>query len=169
MISEIHWINEAKIGKNQLGTMARPRGNDWLEGEIQGLKDREIDCLVSLLERDEEWELGLEDEAATCRKSGIEFIGFPIKDVHTPVEDDQFIKLAKALAEKIRENQKVVVHCRMGIGRASMLAAATMINLGIEGEDVFEIISKYRKLKVPDTEAQKSWVLSLETKLQKEQ
>ena len=58
-----------------------------------------------------------------------------------------------------------MVHCRMGIGRASLLAAGIMIKLGIKGEEVFDKISQYRKLKVPDTDEQKNWILSIENKL----
>ena len=167
MKTDIHWINDKKIGEKKLGTMARPRGNDWLDDEIKWLKIREIDCLVSLLENSEEWELGLQDEEKTCEKWDIEFINFPIKDVHTPKNEKAFIQLAKELANRITDNKKVVIHCRMGIGRASILAAATMINLGFEGKDIFETIGKYRKLKVPDTEEQKDWILSIEEKLKK--
>ena len=49
-----------------------------------------------------------------------------------------------------------------------MLAAAIMINLGIEGKGIFKKIGIYRKLKVPDTEDQKNWILSVEDKLNKE-
>lgn len=38
MISDIYWINDQKIGDELIGTMARPRGNDWLDDEIRGLK-----------------------------------------------------------------------------------------------------------------------------------
>lgn len=165
MTSDIYWINNLKIGENKIGTMARPRGNDWLDDEIRELKIKEVDCLVSLLEKSEEWDLGLQKEKKSCDKWGIEFISFPIKDVTTPKNVEEFTALAKALAGKIIENKKVVIHCRMGIGRASILAAATMINLGIKGEEVFGIISKYRKLKVPDTEEQKKWILSIKEKL----
>lgn len=168
MISDIHWINDEKIGEKKIGTMARPRGNDWLYDEIKWLKIREVDCLVSLLEKSEEWELGLQEEKEICEKWEIEFINFPIQDVNTPKDEDNFINLSKALANKIIENKKVVIHCRMGIGRASILAAATMINLGFDAKDIFEIIGKYRKLKVPDTEEQKDWILSIEEKLKKE-
>jgi protein-tyrosine phosphatase len=167
VISEIHWINEEKIGENRIGTMARPRGNDWLDDEIKWLKIRKIDCLVSLLEQSEQWELGLQNEEEICKKWGIEFINFPIKDVNTPKNEEEFIKLAIKLSNQINENKRVVIHCRMGIGRASILAAAIMINLGLEGSEVFEIISIYRKLKVPDTEEQKDWILSIEEKLKK--
>lgn len=62
MFTDIHWINDEKIGEKKIGTMARPRGNDWLEDEIMSLKNRGINCLVSLLEKSEEWELGLQNE-----------------------------------------------------------------------------------------------------------
>ena len=168
MISKIHWINEGGIGGNKIGTMARPRGNDWLDDEIKWLKIREVDCLVSLLENSEEWDLGLQREGEFCKNWGIEFINFPIKDVNIPTNENEFIQLAIELANQIRENKKVVIHCRMGIGRASILAAAIMINLGFEGKDVFDIIGKYRELKVPDTEEQRDWILSVEEKLKKE-
>ena len=168
MISDIHWINDKKIGEKKIGTMARPRGNDWLDDEIKSLKTREIDCLVSLLEKSEEWELGLQDEEEICKKREIEFINFPIKDVNIPKNENEFISLAKELANEINKNKKIVIHCRMGIGRTSILAAATMINLGYEAKDIFEIIGEYRKLKVPDTDEQRNWILSIENKLKKE-
>ena len=168
MKTDIHWINDEQIGEKRIGTMARPRGNDWLDDEIKWLKIREIDCLVSLLEQSEEWELGLEDEGSICTKWGIEYINFPIRDVTTPKNENEFIQLANQLAIRIKDNKRVVIHCRMGIGRSSILAAATMINLGLSGENIFEIIGKYRKLKVPDTEEQKEWILSIEEKLKKE-
>jgi protein-tyrosine phosphatase len=165
MITQIHWINEDKIGEKRIGTMARPRGNDWLEDEIRGLKSRKVDCLVSLLERSEEWELGLKEEGEICQKWGLDFIKFPIEDVNTPENETEFIRLAHDLANRIQENEKVVIHCRMGIGRSSILAASVMIILGCEGSAVFEIISQYRGLQVPDTEGQKNWILSIEEKL----
>jgi len=118
VISDIYWINDARIGEKRIGTMARPRGNDWLDDEIKWLKIKEVDCLVSLLERSEEWELGLHEQKEICKKWEIEFISFPIRDVNTPKNENEFILLSKELAKKIKENKRVVIHCRMGIGRA---------------------------------------------------
>ncbi len=168
MISNIYWINEKEIGEKSLGTMARPRGNDWLEDEIKSLKIREVDYLVSLLESAEIWELGLEKEKTLCEEQGIQFINFPIKDINTPNNSNEFIRLAGELANRMQEGKKVVIHCRMGIGRSSMLAAAVMIKLGMKGEDVFDIISKYRKMQVPDTKEQREWVINIEEQLREE-
>ena len=165
MFTQVHWINDARIGEKKMGTMARPRGNDWLEEEIKWLKNREVDCLVSLLENSEVWDLGLQKEEELCKKWGIDFIRFPIKDVNIPQNEEAFLHLVSELASRIKTNKKIVIHCRMGIGRASILAAAIMINLGIQGKNVFELIGKYRKLSVPDTNEQKDWILSLVEKL----
>ncbi len=167
MNSDIYWIDFSKIGKNKIGIMAHPKGNDCLDNEIKSLKERKIDYLVSLLEKSEELELGLLNEDKFCKKWGINFICFPIKDINTPENESDFIQLAKDLATIIQNNKNIVIHCRMGIGRSSILAAATMIVLGYEGKEAFEIISNYRKLKVPDTDEQKNWVLSIESHLSK--
>ena len=46
--SKIYWINETIISENRMGTMARPRGNDWLADEIKGLKIQKVNCLIAL-------------------------------------------------------------------------------------------------------------------------
>lgn len=165
MISKIYWINHEGIGQNRIGTMARPRGNDWLDDEIKWLKHRGVDCLVSLLEKHEEWELDLSKESEVCINWGIEFINFPIEDVKTPKNRNEFIQLAHELSCRIKAQKTVVIHCRMGIGRSSMLASAILIHLGFTGEYAFELISKQRKLKVPDTEEQKEWIIRMEDEL----
>jgi protein-tyrosine phosphatase len=166
MTSEIYWLNDDLISKNQLGTMARPRGNDWLEDEIKGLKSRAVDILVSMLEQEEVEELELSEERLLCEKWNLHFINFPILDISVPENEDKFVKLAVFLADEIQQNKKVVVHCRAGIGRSSMLAAAVLIRLGVAGKEVFETISRHRGLSVPDTKQQRNWLLSLENALQ---
>lgn len=167
MTSKIYWINEDRIGRFLIGSMARPRGNDWLEDQIKGLKLNKVDCLVSLLEKSEERELGLELESQTCGGLGIEFINHPIRDVDLPDSKDDFIKLVNSLTDRISQEKKVVIHCRMGIGRSSMLIAAIMLRLGYKGREVFDIIGKHRQLEVPDTEEQKNWILSIENDIKR--
>ena len=111
--------------------------NDWLEDEIIGLKNRGITCLISMLEYSEVWDLGLIEEEGYCEKWGVEYINFPIEDVNIPRNEDKFIAFAKNIANRIIQKDRIVIHCRMGIGRASMMAAAIMIKLGYKGTDVF--------------------------------
>jgi len=165
MTSEIYWINDPAIGEKKIGTMARPRGDDWLEDEIKGLKLQQVDCLISLLEWSEIDELALQEEEAFCKKWEIEFINFPIEDVTVPNQETPFIQLTQRILDRINQNKKVVIHCRAGIGRSSILAAAVLIKAGFKVATVFEVIATYRKSRVPDTEEQKAWIFSLKEKL----
>lgn len=64
--------------------MARPRADDWLEVDIVEWKMAGVDLVISLLEREEVSDLGLQREAELCRASGIEFVSFPIPDRGVP-------------------------------------------------------------------------------------
>jgi hypothetical protein len=50
-----------------MAIMARPRAEDWLEAEVAEWKARGLEMIVSLLDRDEVSELGLQREAEICR------------------------------------------------------------------------------------------------------
>ena len=79
---EVFWINATT--KGQLGIMPRPRGGDWLDGEIQSLAKAGVNVVVSLLTADEVAELELQDEERLCGDCGIRFISFPIPDRSVP-------------------------------------------------------------------------------------
>jgi protein-tyrosine phosphatase len=52
----------------------------------------------------------------------------------------------------------VVIHCRMGIVRSSLIAASAPVLLGVHPDEAFARLSAARGLAVPDTEEQRSWV-----------
>lgn len=156
----IYWIDELDTGK--LGIMARPRGNEWLEDEIQKLSLLGIDSVLSLLEKSEISELEIEKEGELCVKYEIGFTNFPIKDRSTPADTTAFRKLIEHLCQEVEEDKKIVVHCRMGIGRASLVAAGILLKKGTDKNRIFQLISQYRGMKVPDTPQQAKWIKSLE-------
>ncbi len=138
--------------------MARPRGDDWLEDEINHLKNNEVGVLVSLLEKDEIYELKLNNEEQLCRTKNITYINFPISDRDIPKQDGDTDKLIDTLTKKIDEGHSVVIHCRMGIGRSSIIAACILLQKGLKADDVVANICKVRGLKVPDTDEQLKWL-----------
>ncbi|HET9223129.1 MAG TPA: hypothetical protein VFO07_11520, partial [Roseiflexaceae bacterium] len=64
MPSTLFWIATPAPGR--LATMARPRGGDWLAGELVAVRELGVDKLVSLLTIEEliELELGAEPDLA---------------------------------------------------------------------------------------------------------
>lgn len=157
MASDIYWITTPN--GLRLAIMARPRSGDWFEDEVDHWRRAGIEVVVSLLERDEIRDLELQREGALCAERGIEFLSFPIPDrgvPHDPVA-------AKRFASEIAGSGKATaIHCRAGIGRSSLMAAAVMISKGEGAEKAISAIEDARRLPVPDTDAQRRWIIELE-------
>ena len=154
---KIYWLHNFENG-SKLGIMARPRGNEWLEGEIVSLKRQDVQIIVSLLDRNEIYELGLEKEPEFCLNQGINFINLPIADRNVPKLDSGFQNFIGQLKEKISAGNNIVIHCRMGIGRATIIAGRLMLKPGYKTSDIIAHISKIRGLRVPDTDEQIDWL-----------
>src|SRR5687768_8217735 len=156
MNPEIYWIKTAGPGK--LAVMPRPRGGDWLEEEIWALRQTGVDILVSMLTREEEEMLGLENEGKLARAQGMDFVSHPIPDRDIPGSPKETWKLAKSLAGRFGEGKRIAVHCRMGIGRSPLLLACIMVSRGSTAEDAWGAISAARGCEVPDTFEQWAWL-----------
>jgi protein-tyrosine phosphatase len=142
----------------RLAIVPCPFGGNWLADDVDSWKAAGIDLVVSLLEPDEVAERGLHDEARLCREHAIELVSFPIPDRAVPTSRPDTLALARLLASMISEGKSVVVHCRVGIGRSSVVAACALICLGASPDHAFDVISEARGLYVPDTEEQRTWV-----------
>lgn len=157
MFTNIYWIHQFDNAA-KLGIMARPRGDDWLADEISNLKKQNVGLLVSLLEQEEIGELGLRHQETFCKSNKIEFINFPIADRDIPRISDKTDWLVDFLTSKLQNGSSVVVHCRMGIGRSSIIAASVLLRAGLKADNVIDNISRIRGLKVPDTDRQLQWL-----------
>jgi protein-tyrosine phosphatase len=155
MRSPLHVI--AGPGPGRLATMAHPRGGDRLDVEMANLAAAGVDVLVSALTTDEVHRLALSGLPAAARAAGVELVAFPIPDRGVP-DPRAMTDLGIRLAAHVRSGRFVVTHCFAGIGRASVLAAATLVILGTEPARALELVSAARGLPVPDTEIQRLWL-----------
>ena len=140
--------------------MAHPRGGDWLEGEVHAWLTAGVGLVVSLLESSEVMELDLEAEQSLSLRGGIDFISFPIPDRGIPTSRSEVLELVERLKNSVLRGDHIAIHCRVGIGRSSMVAAMVLISLGAESAGVFQLISKARGLEVPDTPEQAQYALT---------
>jgi protein-tyrosine phosphatase len=161
MPTNIYWIHKFD-NFARIGIMARPRGGDWLEDEINYLKKNGVKVLVSLLEKDEIHDLKLENEDKLCRTMDITYINFPIGDRDIPKQNGDIDKLVHILTKKISEGYSIIIHCRMGIGRSSIIAASVLLKYKLTAKDIVKTISAIRGIKVPDTDEQMIWLKSRE-------
>ena len=93
--------------------MPRPRGGDWLDGEIQSLAKAGVNVVVSLLTADEVAELELQDEERLCGDCGLRFISFPIPDRSVPFSMPEAGRTVDLILEELWAGKAVVIHCRI--------------------------------------------------------
>jgi protein-tyrosine phosphatase len=145
-------------GPGSLYITMRPRGGDWLENDVAAWARQRIDVLVSLLREDEQIELGLEQEAATCTRHGIAFRSLPVADRSTPVDSGEFIVAVHQLAQLLRDGRNIAVHCRQGVGRSGLLAVSVAVGSGVPLDRALELVSTARGVRVPETGEQSDWL-----------
>jgi protein-tyrosine phosphatase len=148
-------------GPGQLSTMAKPPGGSQLAGEMRDLAAAGVTVCVSLLTDAEMAEFELTGEDGAAAAAGIEFRRLPTMDFGAP-DREALVDMAADLAARLRQGAGVVAHCRGGIGRSSILAAAVMIAEGMPSADALERISAARGYRVPETSTQRDFVASLD-------
>lgn len=158
MLTPVFWV---PCDRGRLGVMPRPRGGDWLDDEVRALGEQGVGVLASLLRPEEAKELDLHAEAAACAAAGIRFVNHPVPDRGIPGSATAFRETVEALAIELEQDATVVVHCRQGIGRASMLAVGILAARGVPVPDAFERVAAARGRPVPDTPEQRGWVEGL--------
>lgn len=152
----VYWI--ATDGAGRLGTMARPRGGEWLADDLAALRGAGVDTLVTLLTEPERDELGLAELPSCCQACGLEWAALPIPDLDVPPLNAATVAFVARIAEGLRAGRQIVIHCRQGIGRSSLIAASALAMLDVAPSQAFMRISAARGRPVPDTDAQRAWV-----------
>lgn len=147
------------IGSGSLSVMAKPVSGEWIEEEFLGIANWGIDRIVSLLEVNESFEVGLSNEKQLTEKYGMEFIHYPIPDRGLPNSVQDYLAFTKSLYREADSGLNTVVHCRAGIGRTGIIAAGVLLHCGYEPKKAIEHISKLRGVQVPDTPEQVDWVV----------
>ena len=142
-----------------LAIVLRPRGDDWLEDELGRIKEGGIDTVVSLLEPNEAGELGLANEERAADRVGLDFLSYPITDGQVPWEVKPFRKFIRGIAARLEAGERIGVHCRGSIGRATITAACALIHLGWKATDALDAIAVARGFAVPDTLFQEDWIV----------
>jgi protein-tyrosine phosphatase len=156
-MKEVFWIDGDPNAA--LAIVLRPRGDDWLEDELLRMRENGIQAVVSMLEQEEAESLGLRDEPKLAGQIGLNFLSYPIPDRQVPTQINAFNRFVSELARRIRAGERIGIHCRGSIGRASIATACTLIHLGWEPEAALSAIAEARGCAVPDTEEQRSWIM----------
>ena len=148
----------AQIDNGFLAVMAKPVAGEWINDEFKGIAETGVNKIVSLLESQEAYDVGLQDEQTLVESLGMRFLHYPIADRGLPQSVAAFGELAKQLYNDITIGVNTVIHCRAGIGRTGILAAGVLLHCGYDSNAAFAHVSEKRGVQVPDTEQQERWL-----------
>jgi ADP-ribosyl-[dinitrogen reductase] hydrolase len=130
--------------------------------DIDAINDWGAAAVVTLVEQHELAALQVEGLDAAIAAHGMDWLHLPIRDVSVP---DKAFEAAWALhgeglRDRLRSGFNVLVHCKGGLGRAGMITARLLIELGHEPESAIAAVRKVRPGAI-ETRGQEDYVLGL--------
>lgn len=82
--------------------------------------------------------------AAVLERNGLpcEMEAFPIVDFGVPEDRDAFVSLVRGLGDRLREGERLLVHCSAGFGRSGMVATCVLVALGMGADVAREAVAR---------------------------
>ena len=146
------------IGKGRLAIMAHPASTGSVASTISEIATLGFHQVASLLELAEANALGLAEEGELVTAQSMKFVSFAIPDMGLPACSEDFTRLAQLLFTEINSGTNTLIHCRGGIGRSGLLAAAVLLQCGKDVQTAFAQVSLMRDRQVPETAQQGDWL-----------
>ena len=81
------------------------------------------------------------------KQRGIEWRHLPIADFSVPGKkfEEAWVEQGHEIREMLRRGEDVLVHCKGGLGRAGMIAARLLVELGMNPEEAIHAVRHARK------------------------
>ena len=162
-------ISEIPVGRGDgwLGLTLCPgkkdRGHGWdrdLATDVGVVREWGATTVVTLIEEHEFHLLAIEALAEEVRRFDMEWLHLPIRDVDIP--DGRFEQAWKesgpAIHERLDAGQRILIHCRGGLGRTGLVAALILVERGIEARSAIRCVRVVRPHAI-ETTAQERYVL----------
>jgi protein-tyrosine phosphatase len=117
--------------------------NRNLQLDLNAIKASGVQVIVCLLEWAEMRTLGISDYPRKAQESGFLFYHLPIRDRGVPQQREINV-LVPILVQHLAAGQNILVHCRVGLGRAGTICACCLSHFGYEGDNAIETVRKLR-------------------------
>ena len=117
-----------------------------LKDDLSSVRDQEINCIVSLITKDELKKLDINDFDKTITEYGFEHYSVEIQDLGIPSTNQlgTFKILTKNIIVAIKTEKKVLIHCNAGLGRSGLFAGILVKEMTNINHPI-EYIRKFRK------------------------
>ncbi|MDW3116926.1 MAG: ADP-ribosylglycohydrolase family protein [Roseovarius pacificus] len=132
-------------GKKGDSVLGAPWDRD-LDTDLQAIKAWGASKVITLMERHEFDLLSVRGLGEAIQRLGIDWVHLPIRDVSVPDESFPHIwaNLTKDLQRSLARGQRILLHCRGGLGRTGLVAALLLMDLGLGSDDAMRRIRSVR-------------------------
>ena len=139
-------------------------GDNWnrdLNTDVAAIKSWGATLVISLIEDHEFDLLSIQRLQAELSDAGLQWLHLPIKDVSVP--NAQFEKLwdesVASIYRRLDQGEKILVHCRGGLGRTGLVVARLLMAYGITADDAIKQVRSARAGAI-ETKEQEAYVQS---------
>ena len=154
-------------GEGRLGLTLCPGkkdgGKGWnrdLKIDLEAIRTWGATTVITLIEDHEFSLLAVEALGDEVRRFGMEWLHFPIRDVDIP--DERFAHAWKearpVIHGRLNAGQRILIHCRGGLGRTGLVAALILVERGVEPRSAMRRVRAVRPHAI-ETTAQENYVL----------
>jgi len=150
-------ICPGKQGDSQYGT----QWNRDLVTDIASIRAWGASTLLTLMESEEMQLLGVETIGEVAKNASLHWYQLPIIDGSIPDNrfDTVWPHIGKTILDELLSGEKIVVHCRGGLGRTGMIVSALLIETGYVPSNALAAVRSARPGTV-ETAKQESFVLN---------
>lgn len=120
--------------------------DDRIENDLQSIRNWGAAAIVTLLELRELAMLGVADLPDRVHSMNMHWLHLPIKSMDLPDETfENGWKLAgPQLLQLLSDGQRILIHCKEGVGRSGVVAARILIESGVDPATALRTVRKAR-------------------------
>lgn len=114
--------------------------------DVQAIADWGAAAVLTLIEPHEITALQVEDLGRAVERAHMDWLHAPIPDVSTPdaAFEAAWVEVGEGLRGRLRAGFDIVVHCKGGLGRAGMIAARLLVELGVAATEAIARVRAVR-------------------------
>ena len=149
-------INEVSVGPGRIGLTKCPgtsirgsgaaRDRHGVTSDLHVIRQWGADAILSLVEEEELKHLQVPDLGDAIQRAGLTWYHFPVPDfgVPDPRSMKRWEQMSAQFHRLLDRGEKLLIHCRGGLGRSGTIAALFLIERGESWQRAMEIVRRAR-------------------------